>query len=557
MFNLLTLTFTLTHKMITYFLFFFLMCPRYIVFDNGTLYFNEVGMPEEGDYTCYAENKLGKDEMKVRVKVRVATSPPTIVDKSQKALRVSQGDTVSLRCNVRGEVVPVITWISPSSRVIKSAEEKYQILDDGTLRIEKVQHADAGNYTCLAKNSAGQDQKVIRLEVHKSPPVINGLKGTLSLMTVKAVQEQKIFIDCVARGTPTPSVMWVLPGNVLLPVPYFSNRMMVHQNGTLEIRSAKVTDSGQLSCNAQNEEGEVRLLVNLEVREGVERSQVRGPKLESLSLSVGNAMTLNCSFEGSTLPHVTWILPNGSPLHRGARFSKFYHRPDGSLIISNPSVVEAGTYRCIGRVPQGIVEHKVTLSPGRKPEINNRYHAPVSIMMGESLSLHCKTSTDPIRLTWTLPSGVVLNRPQRAGRYTVLANGTLSIHQVSTYDRGSYVCRVANEYGSSLLPVSVSVIAYPPQITSGPPSVTFAKRGVAIQLNCFASGIPRADVAWETPDKTRLVVGAQPRLYGNRYLHPQGSLIIQNPTQRDAGVYRCTARNVIGIDSRATLLNVF
>lgn len=527
------------------------------MFDNGTLYFNDVGMPEEGDYTCYAENKLGKDEMKVRVKVTVATSPPMILDKSQKVHRVPHGETIILRCNTRGEVVPVITWISPANRVIKSALGKYQILDDGTLIVKKVQHVDTGNYTCLAKNSAGQDQKVIRLEIHKTPPVINGLSGTLSFMKVKAVQEQRIFIDCVARGTPTPSVTWVLPGNVLLPVPYFSNRMKVHQNGTLEIRSAKITDSGQLSCIAQNEGGEVTLSVNLEVREAIERSQVRGSKLESLSLTVGNAMTLNCTFEGSTLPHVTWILPNGSPLRNGARISKFYHRPDGSLIINNPSLMEAGMYRCIGRVPQGIVERTVTLSPGRKPEINNRYHAPVSIMIGESLPLHCKTSGDPVRLTWTLPSGVVLNRPQRAGRYTVLANGTLSIQQVSIYDRGSYVCRVSNEYGSSLLPVSVSVMAYPPQITSGPPSVTFAKRGVAIQLNCIASGIPRADVAWETPDKTRLVVGAQPRLYGNRYLHPQGSLIIQNPTQRDAGMYRCTARNAIGIDSRATFLNVF
>lgn len=530
-----------------------------MVFDNGTLYFNHVGMPEEGDYTCYAENKLGKDEMKVRVKVKVATSPPSIQDKNPKVLRVLQGETVALRCSAGGEAAPVITWLTPANRVITPTLEKYQILDDGTLVVLKVQRVDTGNYTCLAQNSAGRDQKVIRLEVGVAPPVINGLSGTLSFMKVRAVQEQRVLMDCVAEGTPTPSVTWLLPGSVtLLPVPYFSNTMTVHQNGTLEIRSVQRTDSGQFSCIARNEGGEVRLLVNLEVREAVERPQVRAPpKLESLALTVGKAMTLNCSFKGSALPHVTWILPGGSPLRSGARFSKFYHRPDGSLVISNPSLAEAGTYRCVGRVPQGTVERTVTLSPGRKPEISSRYPAPVSIRIGESLPLHCKTAGDPVRLTWTLPSGVVLNRPQRAGRYAVLANGTLSIQQVSIYDRGSYLCRVSNEYGSALLPVSVSVAAYPPQITSGPPSVTFAKRGVAIQLNCVASGTPRADVAWETPDKTRLVVGSQPRLYGNRYLHPQGSLIIQHPTQRDAGVYRCTARNAVGVDSRATFLNVF
>lgn len=527
------------------------------MFDNGTLYFNDVGMPEEGDYTCYAENQLGKDEMKVRVKVKAATYPPKIHDKDQKLIKVFYGDTVTLRCIAKGEPTPAITWISPTNRVISPALNKYQILDDGTLVVQKVQRFDGGNYTCMARSNAGQDHKVLRLEVVVTSPVINGLSGTTNTIKVTAVQDQQKFVDCVAKGTPAPRVMWVLPGNVILPAPYHSNRMTVHQNGTLEIRSAKRTDSGQLACIARNEGGEVKLVVYLEVKDVLERTQTIGPKTERLSLTVGNAMTLNCSFEGSTLPHVTWILPDGTLLHSGARFSKFFHRPDGSLVISNPSVAEVGTYRCLGRNFGGLMERSIILSPGRKPEITNRYNVPVSIMNGENLWLHCVTSGEPVRLTWTLPSGVVLNRPQRAGRYAVLPNGTLAIQQVSVYDRGSYICRTANEYGSSLLSVSVTVIAYPPRITNGPPSVTYAKHGVAVQLNCIATGIPRADVAWETPDKTRLVVSAQPRLFGNKYLHPQGSLIIQNPTQRDIGVYRCTARNAIGLDSKATFLNVF
>lgn len=514
-------------------------------------------MREEGDYTCYAENQLGKDEMKIKVKIKVSTALPKIQDKDQNSIKVFYGETVSLRCNAKGDPIPVITWISPTNRVISPTLDKYLVLNDGTLVVQKAQRFDGGNYTCTARNSAGQDHKVTMLEVMVTPPMINGLRGTENVIRVAAIQDQQKLVDCVAKGTPTPRIMWVLPGNIILPAPYLSKRMSVHQNGTLEIRSPKKTDSGQLACIARNEGGEVRLVVNLDVKELVERPQIRGPKTDSLSLTVGNAMTLNCSFEGTMLPYVTWILPNGTPLLSGARSSKFFHRPDGSLIISNPSVAEAGMYRCLGRNSVGLVERIITLSPGRKPEINNKYNTPVSIMNGESLLLHCLASGEPLRLTWTLPSGVVLNRPQRAGRYTVLSNGTLAIQQVSVYDRGSYVCRAANEYGSSMLSMSVIVIAYPPRITTGPPAVTYAKRGVAVQLNCIATGIPRAEVAWETPDKTRLAVTAQPRVFGNKYLHPQGSLIIQNPTKRDAGIYRCTARNAIGIDSKATLLNVF
>lgn len=38
---------------------------RLTVYDNGTLLVPAVGMGEEGDYTCYAENQGGQDTMKV------------------------------------------------------------------------------------------------------------------------------------------------------------------------------------------------------------------------------------------------------------------------------------------------------------------------------------------------------------------------------------------------------------------------------------------------------------------------------------------------------------
>ncbi|XP_024299865.1 immunoglobulin superfamily member 10-like [Oncorhynchus tshawytscha] len=531
---------------------------RYVVFDNGTLYANDVGMREEGDYTCYAENQIGKDEMKVHVKV--VADPPIIRDKTQRpeVIRVLYGETVSLKCSGKGEPTPVITWLSPTNRAIASSPTKYQVHNDGTLVVKKAQRFDAGNYTCTARNSAGQDRKVTRVEVLVMPPTINGLRGMINTIRVTAIRDQRTMLACEAVGTPIPRVMWVLPENVILPVPYYGSRMTVHRNGTLDIRSPKGTDSAQLACIAHNEGGEARLIVHLEVRGMVERPQLRGPKTESLSLTVGSTMTLNCSFEGGPAPPtVTWILPNGSPLMKGAQFSKFFHRPDGSLVITNPSVSESGMYRCLARNVAGLVERTITLAPERKPEINNRYNSPISIMNGESLQLHCLSTGDPLRLTWTLPSGVVLGRPQRAGRYAVLANGTLAIQQATVYDRGSYVCRAANEYGSALLSVPVIVIAYLPRITNGPPPVMYARRGVAVQLNCVATGIPRAEIAWETPDRARLAVSAQPRLFGNKYLHPQGSLIIQNPTQRDQGSYKCTARNVIGVDTKATYLHVF
>lgn len=533
------------------------LSSRYVVFDNGTLFFNDVGMHEEGDYTCYAENQIGKDEMKVHIKV--VPDMPVIRNKTFEVIKVMYGDSASLKCSAKGEPNPHILWFSPANRMIPSASEKYVILNNGSLVIQKVQRFDGGNYTCLARNSAGQDRKVIRLEILVSPPAINGLRGTINSLKVSAMKNQRKLIHCQASGIPVPQVLWVFPENVILPAPHYGSRMTVHRNGTLDIHSLRVTDSAKLTCIARNEGGDARFIVQLDVMDMdvIEKPRLKSPKAESVSLTVGRTMMLNCSVEGFPAPQVTWLLPSGSSLMSGTQLNKFFHRSDGTLVITNPAVSEAGMYRCLGRNAGGLVERAVVLTPGQKPEINNRYNSPVSVINGESLQLHCLSTSDPVRLTWTLPSGVVLNRPQRAGRYAVLQNGTLSIQQASVYDRGSYTCTAANEYGSSLLTIPVAIIAYPPRISSGPPPTIYARRGVAVQLNCVATGIPKAEVAWETPDRTKLIVSTQPRLFGNKYIHPQGFLIIQNPTPKDTGFYRCTARNVIGVDSKGTYLHVY
>ncbi|KAJ0009654.1 hypothetical protein NQD34_001356 [Periophthalmus magnuspinnatus] len=77
---------------------------RYVVFDNGTLFFNDVGMREEGDYTCYADNQIGRDEMKIYVKVKSALSPPQIQNRTVTSLvQVLYGENVTLQCHAKGE----------------------------------------------------------------------------------------------------------------------------------------------------------------------------------------------------------------------------------------------------------------------------------------------------------------------------------------------------------------------------------------------------------------------------------------------------------------------
>ncbi|NXO13613.1 MXRA5 protein, partial [Oriolus oriolus] len=529
---------------------------RYVVFDNGTLYFNDVGLREEGDYTCYAENQIGKDEMKVRVKV--VAEPATIRNKTYITINVPYGDVVTAACEAKGEPTPKVTWLSPTNRPIPALSDKYQIYRDGTLLIQKAQRSDSGNYTCVARNSAGEDRKIVWIHVDIQPPRINGYLSAITSVRETAIRDSRKLIDCKAEGIPAPRVLWAFPEGVILPAPYYGNRITVHRNGTLDIRGVRQTDAVQLVCIGRNEGGEARLLVQLLITDHVEKPSFRDPLSERITAIAGHSINLNCSVQGNPKPSTSWILPNGSEVLSGSRLHRFYHKRDGILHISSLSAGDAGTYRCTARNSGGYVERVVFLKVGLRPEISNQYNNLVSIINGETLQLHCITQANQrAQISWTLPNGMVMDAPQAVGRFSLMENGSLTVREASVFDRGTYLCKVSTEYGTSVMTVPVIVIAYPPRITSEPAPVIYARPGNSVKLNCMAIGIPKAEITWELPDKSHLTTGVQSRLYGNKFLHPQGSLVIQQSTQRDAGYYKCTAKNILGSDSKTTYIHIF
>uniref|UniRef100_A0A3Q2ZY24 Si:ch211-159i8.4 n=1 Tax=Kryptolebias marmoratus TaxID=37003 RepID=A0A3Q2ZY24_KRYMA len=217
---------------------------RYVMFGNGTLLLQQMGKRDEGDYTCHAKNKLGKDERKVRVKV--GPNAPKIGLKSQSLVTVKLGESAKLSCQAIGEPKPTITWISPRTKVIPVWSDKYRIMDDGTLVVNKLTLADEGKYACVARNSAGDDIKNMIIEVELQEPFINGVKGK-STTTLLAVSYQTALLDCKVEGKPGPQVWWVTP----------YGRFQVHQNGSLELRGVRKTDEGRYKCLAKNHLGEL------------------------------------------------------------------------------------------------------------------------------------------------------------------------------------------------------------------------------------------------------------------------------------------------------------
>ncbi|KAM3867228.1 matrix-remodeling-associated protein 5 [Diretmus argenteus] len=528
---------------------------RYVIFGNGTLLLQQMGKRDEGDYTCYAKNKLGKDERKVSVKV--GPDAPKIRSKSQSLVAARLGDPATLSCQAVGEPTPRIMWISPGNVVMLVSSDRYQILDDGVLVVRKVTLADEGKYTCVARNSAGDDVKHMRLEVESQEPRIHGAKGK-STTKVLAVSYQTTLLHCRAEGKPAPRISWVTPYGHSLPTPHLGGRFQVHRNGSLELRGVRRTDEGRYTCLAKNHLGEASLVVDLEVVPIAEKPSFAVPNIEILPIKPDSGeVTLECPARGKPHPEFAWVLPNGTVLAPGVRLHRFtHHLGNGTLRISQSVASDKGVYRCVAKNVAGQAEKRYSLEEGRKPLIRGSTGG-MKITYGHSLNLPCSVDGwPPASIAWTLPNGLILDKPQTVGRVSLLANGTLRLREVATFDKGTYICKASNSFGSSTLSYPVAVMVFPPRVTNSLPSITRISRGEPVTLDCVAAGIPKPDISWTLPGRTTLVPHNRFTVQGGIHMTEEGSLVIQNPVLMNSGIYKCNAKNALGTDFRSTYLQV-
>ncbi|KAM4742064.1 immunoglobulin superfamily member 10 [Anableps anableps] len=529
---------------------------RYTLFQNGTLFLNQVSISEEGDYTCYAENQVGKDEMHVHI--TVVTTAPRIRPLSHTYARVKPGGNIRFDCETFGEPKPKILWRLSNNDVIAASNERYLIHVNGSLGIRDVKLIDAGEYVCMARNPVGENQKIYKLEIDGKPPVINGYQQNRTVIKDVAMKHSRKFLDCKAEGDPTPTVTWIMPDNIFLTAPYFGSRINVHLNGTLEIRNVRPSDTAEFICLARNDGGEAVMVMQLEVITVLRRPIFKNPFNERLVSQIGKTTTLNCSADGQPRPEIIWTLPNGTRITRGSRYSSRHQLgDDGTLVIYSSREEDSGKYRCGARNFAGYIEKLVILNIGQKPYIFTRPKGIIRSISGEHLYLHCLSDGSPRpKIYWTIPGGHTLTQPQILGRYHLLENGTLVVHDTTIHDKGNYICRARNNAGEALITVPVIVIAYPPRITTGPPPRQRALIGTPLKLNCAATGIPKPEITWELPDHSVLSTAEQGRPIGSELLHPQGTLVIQKLSSSDSGQYKCSAKNYLGTDSKVTFVLV-
>uniref|UniRef100_A0A182LT88 Tyrosine-protein kinase-like otk n=1 Tax=Anopheles culicifacies TaxID=139723 RepID=A0A182LT88_9DIPT len=139
---------------------------------NGTLVFRNVSAEHRGSYACVASNSQGEIRASVSVNVVIA---PKFEIAPEGSVQVAELGTVQFHCVATGDPKPTIQWDKDLQYLHGrmgnsngSEEERYRILENGTLVLTEVHLEDDGRYGCTIGNSAGLKREEVHLIVKPS-----------------------------------------------------------------------------------------------------------------------------------------------------------------------------------------------------------------------------------------------------------------------------------------------------------------------------------------------------------------------------------------------------
>uniref|UniRef100_M4A6G7 Roundabout, axon guidance receptor, homolog 1 (Drosophila) n=1 Tax=Xiphophorus maculatus TaxID=8083 RepID=M4A6G7_XIPMA len=239
---------------------------RYEMREDHTLKIRRVISADVGSYTCVAENMVGKAEASATLTVHV---PPAFVVRPRNQV-VGVGRTVTFQCEATGNPQPAIFWQREGSQNLlfsyqpPQPSSRFSVSQTGDLTITDAERSDMGYYSCQALNIAGSVITKALLEVtdvvsDRPPPVIR--QGPTN-QTVAV--DGTVVLSCVTSGNPTPTILWRKDGVL---VSTHDSRVKQLDTGALQIRYAKLGDTGTYTCIASTPSGEASWKAYLEVQE--------------------------------------------------------------------------------------------------------------------------------------------------------------------------------------------------------------------------------------------------------------------------------------------------
>uniref|UniRef100_A0A8C5FC49 Ig-like domain-containing protein n=1 Tax=Gadus morhua TaxID=8049 RepID=A0A8C5FC49_GADMO len=352
-------------------------------------------------------------------------------------------------------------------------------------------------------------------EVIIIPPSSHPLHGAFSGVTVTPNTTElmefssSVRISCqVSTGTYL-SYLWM---NGSSEITVLSDRVQVGDGGTsLTILNVTRYDRGPYTCNVSN-------LISTQESAPLTLHPIYGPVSIQInvpvdSVEIGQTLHLSCRAESTPPAHFTWMNGVNEEIGHGAEFLK------------TATLLDSGEYTCLAvnnitKLELRAVQ-SISVTGTLLPFILYRQTSSVRI------SCHVSTGTSLSYLWMNGSSEITVS----SDRVQVGDGGTsLTILNVTRYDRGPYTCNVSNLISTQeSAPLTLHPI-YGPVSIQIYVQVDQVQIGQVLHLSCRAESTPPADFTWMNGMNEEIGSGAD---------------FQKTATLLDSGEYTCLAVNSI------------
>ncbi|XP_067878217.1 peroxidasin homolog isoform X1 [Heterodontus francisci] len=222
---------------------------RHIILSTGTLRISRVGLHDEGQFECQADNIVGA--LRVAVQLTVQRRVMLVFTNTPADLTVAAGTDVQIPCRSQGEPEPVVTWSKDGIQITESG--KFHVSPEGFLSIHDVGPADQGRYECVARNSIDHSAASMVLTV-VVPDIVRSGDTFVESSIKEAIQSVDSAInstrrDLFERRPQTPNELLALFRYPRLPIVFDLARAGEIFERTLQLIQEHVNDGLMVELN--------------------------------------------------------------------------------------------------------------------------------------------------------------------------------------------------------------------------------------------------------------------------------------------------------------------
>ncbi|XP_004081320.1 brother of CDO isoform X2 [Oryzias latipes] len=258
----------------------------------------------------------------------------------QQEIEVDEGNTAVIECHLPESQPKAQVRYSVKQEWLETSKGNYLIMPSGNLQIANATQEDEGPYKCAAYNPITQEVKTSistdRLRIRRSTSEAARIIYPPAQRSIMVTKGQRLVLECVASGIPTPQVTWTKDDHDLRS---HNNTHFLLSN--LLIDAVDEGDSGVYICKAGN-------IINFDSPATVRYDvHVYEPprvtvELQQQEVVYGSTVRFTCDARGKPTPSVMW-LHNARPLSPSLR-----HRlTSNKLRVSNVGSQDEGLYQCM------------------------------------------------------------------------------------------------------------------------------------------------------------------------------------------------------------------